>query len=193
MTGGERVCLYKIHALFLCFLEVLPSDSSVVNELQRSKFFSMYYVGKTPVKAIMTCHNDSTDLPCRCFHFIVAQVRKNLNRYPNKGSIIARKCIWSGRSGVSKKAGDCFSEGCDLGRLNIMHAVFQAAFLPCNCCIPLVFISTDQALQWGALQRIHHLVSKRSLKLIECKSVQSACRKCCILSELHGFLTLPTI
>lgn len=45
-----------------------------------------------------------------------------------------------------------------------MNAVFQAAFLPCNCGIPLVFISSDQALQWGALQSIHHLISRKAKK-----------------------------
>lgn len=65
--------------------------------------------------------------------------------------------IWSvRRRGLSKslRTGDCFSEGCDLEGLNIMNAVFQAAFLPCNCCIPLVFISSDGALQREALQGI---------------------------------------
>lgn len=55
----------------------------------------------------------------------------------------------------------------------------QAASLPCNCCIPLVFISSGHWGAWsgpvGSIAK-HHLVSERSLKLIKCRSFQSALR-----------------
>lgn len=54
-----------------------------------------------------------------------------------------------------------------------MNAVFQAAFLPCNCCILSVFISSDGALQREAVQSIS-LVSERSLKPIKLQN----CSKC---------------